>query len=695
MRTMKDLSFSYITAVEVLESRIAPASVFTFTDVDGDKVTIKSSLGDLTGKATLVSAGAGEQLQLLDLTAAGFSGAELTVKVKKAAGGDGQVNIGYINATGIDLRKISVPGDVGQLDVGSGTIGIPAIESIKVSSIGKYGTSTQDAGDLRWDIEGDVFTFAVSGNVFGAQITVQGAVGEVTIGKSLIGDSNSQSGSFRAFGPLGIVQIGGDLIGGRGNDSGVIESVDGGIALLTIGGSFLAGSGNVAGMISAALDIGDLKIGGDFRGGTSDFAGLIRSLAGEIGDLTLGGSLIGGTAIMTGHVTAAQSIGNIKIGGSIEGGSGNMSGSLKALDGLIGNVKVGGDIAGAGGNESGEIFAKSLMGKVSVKGDVRGGSGDFSGNVQSDATIKNVTVAGSLIGGIATRSGMIYGAAGIEEVSVGGYVKGGAGNTSGSILAPMGAIASVTIGKSLVGGTNDQTGFVFAGLDLGPVKIGGDIVGGDAIVGRAADRTGAIEGQTIASVSVGGSIYAGTNRDSSLARSGSIQADLSIGSIKVKGSVVGNETHNVGITARGEAVPTATQNLAIGKIKIGGDVVSTRIIAGVDLLYAYVNGDAQIGPVKIAGDWVASSLAAGIDPTEGGNFANDDDIVIPGGTIGRIASIQVTGLIIGSDTPGDHFGFVAASIGSFTNGTVTFNPSSATPVLELAPESSDVSVRIV
>src|SRR5690606_16925810 len=36
---------------EVLEARIAPASTLTYIDVDGDRVTITSSVGDLGGKA--------------------------------------------------------------------------------------------------------------------------------------------------------------------------------------------------------------------------------------------------------------------------------------------------------------------------------------------------------------------------------------------------------------------------------------------------------------------------------------------------------------------------------------------------------------------------------------------------------------------------------------------------------------------
>lgn len=39
--------------IEVLKARIAPASVLSYTDIDGDTVKIKSSTDDLAGSATL------------------------------------------------------------------------------------------------------------------------------------------------------------------------------------------------------------------------------------------------------------------------------------------------------------------------------------------------------------------------------------------------------------------------------------------------------------------------------------------------------------------------------------------------------------------------------------------------------------------------------------------------------------------
>jgi hypothetical protein len=93
-------------SIELLEARIAPAAVFTYTDVDGDDVTIKTSKGtnaDLVAILTRVPTGLGEELQRIDFSAAPldgagksvFHGTNLSITAKRtSAGGDGRVNVG-------------------------------------------------------------------------------------------------------------------------------------------------------------------------------------------------------------------------------------------------------------------------------------------------------------------------------------------------------------------------------------------------------------------------------------------------------------------------------------------------------------------------------------------------------------------------------------------------------------------------
>jgi hypothetical protein len=113
--------------IEPLESRIAPATLvnpttLTYTDIDGDLVTVKTSAGafafanppngvGFTDTFVLTAANAigGQQLQLIDLRqGSGFQNANLTVSVVHAGGGDGLAAVGLIYAPGIDLGMVSI-----------------------------------------------------------------------------------------------------------------------------------------------------------------------------------------------------------------------------------------------------------------------------------------------------------------------------------------------------------------------------------------------------------------------------------------------------------------------------------------------------------------------------------------------------------------------------------------------------------
>ena len=127
---------------EPLEARIAPAAMFTFTDVDGDQVTVSSSKGkpgDFHNAAKIV----GSVLTLLDLSTmtfgAEFQGASITIAAKPGpTGGDGRVNVGYINAAGRDLLSVTVGGDLGAIDAGDSDTATAALGNLTVGSLGLY-----------------------------------------------------------------------------------------------------------------------------------------------------------------------------------------------------------------------------------------------------------------------------------------------------------------------------------------------------------------------------------------------------------------------------------------------------------------------------------------------------------------------------------------------------------------------------
>jgi hypothetical protein len=291
-------------------------------------------------------------------------------------------------------------------------------------------------------------------------------------------------------------------------------------------------------------------------------------------------------------------------------------------------------------------------------------------------------------------------------VKIRGDVQGGFGSgfTTGSIES-VGKLAGVTIGGSLLGGSNTFSGEIFSGGNLGAVKIGGDLKGASIATGSL-DGSGLIRsGGRIASVTIGGSIIAGTDNSSganlNLTRNATIRAAADIGALTVKGSLIGSvgiggDVTKVIISAKGEAFPTATRNLGIGKISIGGRVERAQILAGYDVGLMPQNGNAQIGAVSVGGNWAASDLVAGVQDGGAAGFGDASDTIInpplnPADSIAKIAAITIKGVVIGTPAAGDQFGFESHAIGRFrVNGLSipVVGPVSLSPIT-----ASDVTIR--
>jgi hypothetical protein len=566
--------------IEPLELRIAPAAVFTYTDVDGDNVTITTSKGTNAQLAAIVTpflvsepGSLGPELQQIDFSAdaATFAGSNLTVTAKRSAmGGDGLVNVGFIDATGaddgtaLDLGRITIRGDLGQIDAGDAATGTAGIKGLTVQSIGQWGTSTQTPGA---DLESDI------------------------------------------AGALGFLKIAGNLHGGL--------------------------------FLTAGAD-------------------------GKIGRVTIGGSIVGGADDGSGQIFANGALGAVKIGGNIEGGSAAFNSARIFAGGALASVTVGGALLGGAGFNVGVIQSIGEMGAVKIGGDVRGG-GEGCGRVSSESTLGPVTIGGSLLGGVENNSGRIFSAGDMGAVKIGRDVVGGTAEETGSIISE-GRLAGLRIGGSLIGGPFSTSGLVESTGAIGAVRIGGNLDGGDT-TGATLDKTGAIFGQRIASVFIGGSMFAGTESGGGqLGRSGAIVARDDLGALTIKGSLVGNATQRATIYAEGQARPTATADVAIKSVTIGGRVEHALIFGGVESTGAPTNGNAQIGAVSVGGDWIASSLVSGATSTNG-NFGDPNDAVVPGfdndRIVAKIASITIKGQVTGLPGTLQTFAFVSQQIGSF------------------------------
>src|SRR5262245_62165134 len=100
-----------VLGIESLECRSTPAilvnpTTVTYVDSDDDLVTIKTTKGSfvLADFVFLPLGGGRDLLQRVQLANKfEFHGAKITVTSTAAAGGDGFVNVGFINADEIDL----------------------------------------------------------------------------------------------------------------------------------------------------------------------------------------------------------------------------------------------------------------------------------------------------------------------------------------------------------------------------------------------------------------------------------------------------------------------------------------------------------------------------------------------------------------------------------------------------------------
>jgi hypothetical protein len=712
--------------IEPLEARVAPATLsadgrtVTYVDLDGDIVTVKTSKGtfDLATNFEFAGVFGIESITRLNLeNTAEFSGANITITAKRSpGGGDGLCTVGFIDASGTDLGKVVVDGDIGRIEAGDPNTATAGLKSLTVKSIGEFGTSTQVGGNLQSLINGALGSLVVKGNVREAMIDVSGGangtVGSVKVGGSFIGGVAADSGSIESSGAMGNVTVGGDVRGGGGTLSGRIHA-NGKLGNVTIGGSLIGGSGGVNTGEIVAGDIGFVKIGGDVRGGTGQVAARIDA-GGKLAGLTVHGSVVGSlNAATTAEILSGGDMGPIKIGGDLQGFR-ILGGHIEA-GGKIARITIGGSVVGAEFGASGEIVAAAGFGPVKIGHDLVGGGGsNNTGFINATAgDLASLTIGGSIVGRGGTNSGVVNINGDIGPVKVGGDIVGGsgAGQASGAVfsIAADGSIARLTVGGSVLGGSQQQSGYVsahrigdvvigrslvggtgnFSGIILGTdtigaVRIGGNIEGGSAFVSADLFESGLVRSLHIKSVFVGGSIISGSDQTTgTYFNCGAIRAAADIGAIIVKGSLIGNVTNPVYISARGQ--PTTT-HLAIKSISVGGSVEFGRILAGFDVSSTGIDGnggqnaDAQIGAVVVGGDWIRSSILAGVNDhdndgngiADGTGDADDTKLLVATDSpsiVSRIASITIKGTARGtpaSDNSVDHYGFVAEQIGSFT-----------------------------
>ncbi len=607
-------------SVEPLESRIAPAAVFTYTDVDGDKVTIATSKGsnaELAAAGVLTFNNAADvprQLQKIDLSLNPvFAGTDLSVTAKRIGpGGDGVTAVGFIDAsangggTALNLGTVTIDGDLGRIRAGIDAQGSIGVKSLTVGSIGLLGLTTQAGGDLFSLINAQagaitVKTTLASGVSF--NVTPQGfgaQVGTLTIGGDLAGE-------FFA-GPVKTILIRGDVDSGK---LGVGE-----VGTLRVLGSIIGGDAIAEGRITT-LKVGSIFIGGDIRAGTGNDTGTLVTNDGSVGSFILRGSLVANAAagLFAGGIDLG-SVGTASIGGSIES-------SLA---------------------DTGFVFFENVK-SIAIGGDLRGGE------IQA-LDVGSFNLRGSMVGGFAADSGS-FGAVTAKSIFVGGDLRAGQGDRSARIVAGTAAGAPITVRGSLL--SEDGSGVNSASIsigDAGRILIGGDIIGVE-------DGTGRIDAGNVGSLFVGGDVLGGTS-----ATAGTLRFTGSVGTADIRGHLVGGTADVI------TAIPVAFPG---GQIEIAGDVKSFRLTgdvrggAGDNTGIISIGGAA--GSLFIGGNLIGNSFAAG--SVGGGRvfvngkigaFTLDGDLIGDGTDSGRIitntgfGSLRITGEIVGGE--GDRSGAI-------------------------------------
>jgi hypothetical protein len=590
---MKAINQRNNSVVEPLESRIAPASI-QFVDIDGIMVTITSSKGaaaDLQQVAILANEGSGQELRELRLSDLPdvFDGANISI-VKGASDDTQFVNIGFINALGVDLGKVTVDGDLGRILAGDANSKTASVTKLTVGSIGVQGLNTQDpGGSLDSRFVGRLGSLSVTGDIKEASLTALGIDPDP--------DPNVSS-AIDGRGDIGNIFIGGNLIGGAADRTAYIYA-KGDIGNVKIVGSVLGGSGDFSATITTERKMGKVDLGGNLQGGLtsgvaiSNFAGRIFA-AQTMGSVTIGLSLIGGDGFESGNVSSGLGgLGNVTIRGDIVGGAGLRSGAV-GTGGDIGKITVEGSLLGGTGEQSASILSAGDMKAVIVRGDIIGGAQLLSGVIASSGTVASALIDGSIKGGAGEQSGSIGSSKALGAVKVTVNIEGGSGKSSGQVASQT-TIKSVDVGGSLMGGSNVQAGAIGSFGKLGPVTIDGDVIGGDGL-----NSATILSGTDITKVTVGGSIKGSGPGSGAVISAGDIQ------SVKVTGSIEGSDAADSGsISAEGK----------ISKVTIGADLKG-----GLGESSASIHATGNVGTVTVSGSIVGDRGAYSASIIAGGNI---------------------------------------------------------------------------
>jgi uncharacterized repeat protein (TIGR01451 family) len=459
---------------------VVNGKTFSFIDHDGDRAKLSVSKGELSlGDFTfaLNATSTGLQLQSINLSDDGteFAGANVTLTASKRAAGDGQAHLGFLNAAGIDLGRVSIRGDLGKILAGDTSTDTLGVSALTANSVGLFGLVTQGGlGDLTSEINGGLGRWKVAGDFVDAAFNVSGGAGgsiqSISIGGDLIGGVATFSGSITASAEIGSVTIRGDVVGGDGTFTAYVQTLA--LGKVSVGGDLIGGAGIFSGYFQSLGDCGPFSVGGDFIGGSNTFAGYVQVL-GALSRLDIRGDVMGGAGLFSAYIQASAGIGDVRIGGDLIGGSGNFSGYLQSLANL-GNVRIGGSIIGMSIADAASLNTSGVIGSIGRTASITLGGSLIAG---SDASTGTLTTSGAIVAGDD-----------IGPVKIGGDILGQPSNPA--LIIARGQDSKPT------------TGFDTA---IASLSVKGDVRYARILGGFAAGQNPANADASIGAVTVGGS----------------------------------------------------------------------------------------------------------------------------------------------------------------------------------------------
>jgi len=363
----------------------------TFADIDGDRVTIRLNKGELRPE-NFVFGGDGS-LQKIDLLHdPRFPGANLSIDAKATGGGNGVVDVGFIDATDIDLGKVVVSGTLGQIVVGDGDPKKPALKSL---TVGALGTAAVVDDPLLSEFRGTLGKLTVKADVRGAAVDVTGKLGKVKVGGDLVGDKGTgavvlaallEEGGIVAAAGTGGIPVGAFTAGSvgsfnvKGNMNGGSLSSGGNIGGVNVGNDFDGAA------LAAAGQVASVKVFGKLKSDDPNAPAIVAALA-QLGSTKAAGSVAIDKLEVRGNVENAQ----ILLGYKKEEVNGATEYQPRNPDASSGKVVIGGD-----------WIATSLV--AGVSDDANDGFGRNDEVIEGDVTegimskIASIVIKGTAVG---------------------------------------------------------------------------------------------------------------------------------------------------------------------------------------------------------------------------------------------------------------------------------------------------------